>query len=165
MWSREKESIWRRKQKWKGLRQQSLYYDLEQITSKQSLMPTVGWPRGRLQLVSGRIPPSKITRRERPKSAPYLRLKDSKRISKCQSIGELGTLLWKKIEKKSHNAKKLKGIFPFGVFQHSVGKYQKIEGDASVNFFWKKVSQRRKKLKGGPFGPIEFLRWCKNTTS
>ena len=32
------------------------------------------------------------TSRERPKSAPYLRLKNSKRTSKCQSIGELGTL-------------------------------------------------------------------------
>ena len=33
------------------------------------------------------------TSRERPKSAPYLRLKNSKRTSNCQSISELGTLL------------------------------------------------------------------------
>ena len=32
------------------------------------------------------------TSRDRPKSAPYLRLKNSKRTSICQSIGELGTL-------------------------------------------------------------------------
>ena len=31
--------------------------------------------------------------RDRPKSAPYLRLKNSERTSKCQSIGELGILL------------------------------------------------------------------------
>ena len=47
------------------------------------------------------------TSRDRPKSAPYLRLKNSKRISICQSIGELGTLLLKFfLEKKSHNAEK-----------------------------------------------------------
>ena len=34
-----------------------------------------------------------ITSRERPKSAPNLRLKNSKRTSKCRSIGELATLL------------------------------------------------------------------------
>ena len=33
------------------------------------------------------------TSRHWPKSAPYLRLKNSKRTSICQSIGELGTLL------------------------------------------------------------------------
>ena len=45
------------------------------------------------------------TSQERPKSAPYLRLKNSKRTSKCQSIDELGTLILKKL-KKSHNAEK-----------------------------------------------------------
>ena len=34
---------------------------------------------------------NKRTNRNRPKSAPYLRLKNSKRISKCQSIDKLGT--------------------------------------------------------------------------
>ena len=37
-----------------------------------------------------------ITSRDRPKSAPYLRLKNSKRTSKCQSIGEFGTFYEKK---------------------------------------------------------------------
>ena len=47
------------------------------------------------------------TSRERHNSAPYLRLKNTKRTSKCQSIGELGTLLWNIFfEKKSHNAEK-----------------------------------------------------------
>ena len=44
-----------------------------------------------------------LTSRKRPKSAPYLRLKNSKRTSKSQSICELGTLLFKKMKKKSHN--------------------------------------------------------------
>ena len=35
----------------------------------------------------------KVTNRERPKSAPYPRLKNSKRTSKFRSIGELGLLL------------------------------------------------------------------------
>ena len=39
------------------------------------------------------------TRRDRPKSAPYLRLKNSKRTSKCQNIGEFGTFYEKKFEK------------------------------------------------------------------
>ena len=38
-------------------------------------------------------PKTEETTRERPKSAPYLRLKNSKRTSKYQTIGELGTLL------------------------------------------------------------------------
>ena len=106
------------------------------------------------------------TRRERSKSAPYLRLKDSKRTSKCQSIGELGTLLWKKFEKKSHNAEKTERWDPLGFFNiHFVGKYQKIEGGTRRWIFFEKSLTEPKKLKGGPFGPVEFLRWCKNTTS
>ena len=80
---------------------------------------------------------NKQTSRERPKSAPYLRLKNSKRTSKCQSIGELGTLLRKKIENVSQCRKKLKGG-PLGFFNiHSVGKYQKIEGGPFGDFFRK----------------------------
>ena len=41
------------------------------------------------------------TIRERPKSAPHPRLKNSKRTSKFPSIGELGLLLWKKMKKVS----------------------------------------------------------------
>ena len=64
-----------------------------------------------------------ITSRDRPKSAPYLRLKYSKKTSKCQSIGELGTLLWKKIWKKSHNAEKTENEDPLGLLNiHFVAK-------------------------------------------
>ena len=53
---------------------------------------------------------------------------------KCQSIGELGTLLWNFFSKESLTMpKKLKGG-PFGIFQ---------------NPFCPKIS---KKLKVGPFG-------------
>ena len=56
---------------------------------------------------------------EQPKPAPYLRLKNSKRNSKCQSIGKLGTLLFlKKVERRvSQCPNKLKGG-PYGIFQH-----------------------------------------------
>ena len=71
------------------------------------------------------------TSRDRPKSAPYLRLKNTKRTSKCQSIGELGTLLWKIFFRKkvSKCRKKTEREDHLGVFKiHSVQKYQKIEG-------------------------------------
>ena len=49
---------------------------------------------------------------------------------------------------KSHNAEKLKGG-PFEVFNiHSVAKHEKIEGNKNF-YFWEKISQCRKKLKGG----------------
>ena len=43
--------------------------------------------------------PSKETSWDRPTSAPYLRLKNSKRTSKCQSIGEFRTFYEKKFFK------------------------------------------------------------------
>ena len=47
--------------------------------------------------------------------------------------------------------KKLKGN-PLGFFNiHSVAKHQKLTRDPLRNFFRKKVSQCRKKLKGGLF--------------
>ena len=68
------------------------------------------------------------TSRDRPKSAPNLRLKMT---SKCQSFGELGPF-YKKNEKKSNNAENNGKGGPFGIFQHP---------------FCRKT---RKKLKGGP---------------
>ena len=95
-----------------------------------------------------------IPSRDRPKSAPYLRLKNSKRTSICQSIGELGTLSWsKKIlgKKVSQCRKKLKGwtLWVFNV--HFVAKHRKIEGGPfrGKYFFRKKVSQCRKKTERG----------------
>ena len=105
------------------------------------------------------FPKKNETSRDRPKSAPYLRLKNSKRTSICQSIGELGTLLWKKIlEKKSHNAEKTERVDPLGVFNnHFVAKHQKIEGGTLWGiFFPEKSLTMPKKLKGGPFGLARY---------
>ena len=57
------------------------------------------------------------TSRDRPTSAPYLLLKNSKKTSKCQSIGEFGTF-YKKNE-KSLNAKKPFGG-PFGLVRYCI---------------------------------------------
>ena len=74
------------------------------------------------------------TSRDRPKSAPYPRLKNSKKTSKCQvfsftvlenrkflkkmdRVARRGSLARAPGALKSHNAEKLKGG-PFRVFQH-----------------------------------------------
>ena len=87
----------------------------------------------------------KETSRERPKSAPYLRLKNSKKTSKCQV---LSSTVPKKISKiflnffevsgKSHCTEKCKRG-PLAVFQHP---------------FFCKIG---KKMKGGPFGDIKKI--------
>ena len=76
------------------------------------------------------------TSRDRPNSAPYLRLKNSKRTSKCQSIGELGTLFFK-VKKVSQCRKKLKG---------------RTLWDFSTSI----LSQNSKKNESGPFGGKKF---------
>ena len=93
------------------------------------------------------IPPK--TSRERPKSAPYPRLKNSKRTSKFPSFGELGLLLWKFFFEKSHNAEKTEREDPLGFFNiHSVAKLQKIEGGPfrGENFFFEKKSHSAEKI-------------------
>ena len=55
--------------------------------------------------------------------------------------------------------KKIERVDPLGVFNiHFVAKHQKIElGPFGEKFFsGKKVSQCRKKLKGGPFGLARY---------
>ena len=61
---------------------------------------------------------------------------------------------------KSHNAEKLKGD-PLRFFNiHSVAKHEKIE---EKNFYFReKISQCRKKLKGGPFGIFQHP-FCRKT--
>ena len=139
---------------------------------------------------------------DRPKSAPFPRLKNSKKTSKFQifsftvlenrkffekkffekitlkngpsgapdsasaspwpakrgTLSKLSTFLsqvvegrtlWreKKIEKKSHNAAKLKGG-PFGVFQHPFCRKTSINWRGNF-YFRKKTHSAEKKLKGG----------------
>ena len=52
--------------------------------------------------------------------------------------------------------KKLKGG-PFGIFQHSVGKYQKIEGGPFGDFFLKKSHRAENILREYPLAPLSFL--------
>ena len=61
----------------------------------------------------------------------------------------------KNLEKKSLNVEKTEREDPLGVFNvHFVAKHQKIQGG---NFYFrKKISQCRKKLKGGPFGLARY---------
>ena len=75
------------------------------------------------------------TSRDRPKAAPYLRLKNSKTTSKCQSICELGTFL-----------KNLK----------SLTMPKQLKGRTLWDFSTSILSQNSKKLKGGPFGGKNF---------
>ena len=99
----------------------------------------------------------KETSRDRPKSAPYLRLKNTKRTSKCQSIGELGTLLWKFFSKKiSQCRKKLKGgtIWDFSksILSKNIKKL-KVEPFGEKKFSKKSLTEPKIL-----FGPVEFLK-------
>ena len=55
------------------------------------------------------------TSRDRPKSVPYLRLKNSKRTSKCQSILYSTRIFLKSLTMPK---KTERGEGPFGIFQH-----------------------------------------------
>ena len=99
------------------------------------------------------------TSRDRPKSAPHPRLKNSKKTSKCQVFSFTVLENRKFFEKKgpsgalkSHNAEKLKGG-PLRFFNiHSVAKHEKIEENKNF-YFRKKSHSAEKKLKGGdPLG-------------
>ena len=97
----------------------------------------------------------KKTSRERQKSAPYLRLKNSKRTLKCQVFS---FTVQEKPKRRTKLARRdqlardpgaLKGD-PLGIFNSSVAKHQKIEGGPleEIKNFSKK-SHNAKKLKGG----------------
>ena len=85
--------------------------------------------------------------RRRPKSAPYLRLKNSKRNSNCQSIF-------------CHRPPKTQiGALKGGTLSHFltsiVAKHQNIEGEPFGNFFSGKSLTMPKKLK-----PFSLSRYC-----
>ena len=84
------------------------------------------------------------TSRDRPKSAPYPRLKNSKRTSKCQF-----TVLGNRKTKKMDRA--LKG----GYFRNcqNFQSLSQLRGDPlEKKLFRKKVSQCRKTERGDPLG-------------
>ena len=118
------------------------------------------------------------TSRDRPESAPYPKLKNSKKTSKCQVIFYSTRKLkffGKNFSKKLHTQKnvpsgtpglasaspwrakvsqcrKTERVDPLRFFNiHSVAKHEKIEENKNFHFR-EKTSQCRKKLKGGPFG-------------
>ena len=75
------------------------------------------------------------TSRDRPKSAPYLRLKISKKTSKCQSIFFYSTRK-KFVEKRLTMSKTTERGNPLGFFNiYCVAKLQKIEGGPFGEFF------------------------------
>ena len=96
------------------------------------------------------------TRRDRPKSAPYQRLKYSKKTSKCQ-----GFLFYKTLDRIGAPGAKRGTLSHF--LTSIVAKNQKIEG-------WKKIGEKQfsekiltmpKNLKGGPFGIFQHPFCCK----
>ena len=108
-------AAWRMSHRWTAWpRSRSASPHLETSPSPASTGAAwTGWTRQTTPTTGGDI---EETSRERPKSAPYPRLKNSKRTSKFPSIGKLGLLLWKKIfEKKSHSAEKMDPLVSSGI--------------------------------------------------
>ena len=130
-----------------------------------------------------------LTNRDRPKSAPYPRLKNSKKTSKCQVLfySTRESKFFEKIfSKKLHTQKngpsgapglasaspwrakvsqcrKTERGDPLRFFNiHSVAKHEKIEENKNFHFR-EKISQCRKKLKGGPFGIFQHP-FCRKTS-
>ena len=95
------------------------------------------------------------TSRDRPKSEPYPEFKNSKKISKCQSI--LFHIIQKVFVKVSQCRKKTERG-PFEIFQHLFCRKtpKKLKG-ALWGFFSRKTSRNAEKMKGGPF---KLLRYC-----
>ena len=98
------------------------------------------------------------TSRDWPKSAPYPRLKNSKKTSKCQVFSFTVLENRKFFEKngpsgalKSHNAEKLKGR-PFEVFQHPFCRKTWKNWRKQKFLFSEKISVPKKNWKGGSFG-------------
>ena len=96
--------------------------------------------------------PTETTSRDRAKSAPYLRLKNSNRLQYVKVLVSWGPFYEKHFWKKSLTMpKKTERVDLLGVFNiHFVAKHQKIEGGHFREFFLEKKSHNaEKKLKGG----------------
>ena len=98
-----------------------------------------------------------LTRRERLKSAPYLRLKKRKTIFWKKTWN-----FWKKFffQKKSYSAKKCKKGTLLDLLTYiPLQNIKNLDGGTlwgHWKIFEKKVAQCRKKSKGGPFGHVRF---------
>ena len=90
-----------------------------------------------------------LTRRERPKSEPHLRLKNSKRTSKCQSILFYSTQK-PKLDRIGGKGDTLR------FFIHCVANHQKEERKVKEIFFPKSLTMSKKTERG----PYSISRYC-----
>ena len=118
------------------------------------------------------------TSRDRPKSAPYPRLKNSKKTSKCQvfsfTVLENRKFFEKKFEKlhtqkngptgalKSHNAEKLKGGTLWGFSTSILSQNMKKLKKTKIFIFGEKSHNAEKNWKGGPFAIFQHP-FCRKT--
>ena len=108
------------------------------------------------------------TSRDRPKSAPYPRLKNSKKTSKCQvfsfTVLENRKFFEKKFSKKLHTQKNgpsgAPGLASASPWRAKVSQYRKTEGGTLWGFSTSILSQNMKKLKK----TLKFLISGKNLT-
>ena len=136
------------------------FYKTGPVTSSISLLPKIS-----LENVY-------LTSRDRPKSAPYPRLINSKKTSKCQVFSFTIHENQKFFEKityskngpsgalKSHNAEKLNG--QFGVFQHPFCRKTSKNWSGKIFIFGKNLTVPKKNWKGGPFGIFQHP-FCRKT--
>ena len=104
------------------------------------------------QIQKTKYKPLNKTSRERPKSAPYLRLKNSKRTSKCQVLSST-------VPKK--NFQKFFDFFLNFLVSRIVPKNVKgalwLSTFFNIGFSTSILLQNRKKMKGEPFGDIKKI--------
>ena len=131
-----------------------------------------------------------LTSRDRPKSAPYPRLKNSKTTSKCQvlfystrkskffekkffekityskkmdRVARRGSLARAPGALKSHNAEKLKGRTLWGFSTSILSQNMKKLKKTKIFIFGKKSHNAEKNWKGGPFGIFQHP-FCRKTS-
>ena len=131
-----------------------------------------------------------VTSRDRPKSAPYPRLKNSKKTSKCQvlfystrkskffekkifrknyilkkmdRVARRGSLAQAPGALKSHNAEKLKGGTLWGFSTSILSQNMKKLKKTKIFIFGKKSHNAEKNWKGGPFGIFQHP-FCRKTS-
>ena len=110
----------------------------------------IEWCRFAFWFVSGKLSKAKLTSRDRPKSAPYPRLKNSKKTSKCQVF--------------FYSTRKSKIFEEFFLKTIHTKKMDRVarRGPASASPWRANVSQGRKPERGGPFEVFQHP-FCRKT--
>ena len=106
------------------------------------------------------------TSRDRPKSAPYPRLKNSKKTSKCQVLfySTRNSKFFERIFfRKNYILKKIDRVARRGSLVRAPGALKshnakKLKGGTLWDFLTSILSQNIKKMQGGPFGEKIFFR-------